>query len=61
MNTQLDRLRNDAIELDNYISRVEKRGDTKLISKLSAKKSYLVSHIALVEQSMQQERCLITQ
>lgn len=61
MNNQLDRLKMDAIQLDDYINKVTKRGDERLIKKLSAKKVYLLSHIEYVEQNiMQREPCLIT-
>jgi flagellar motility protein MotE (MotC chaperone) len=45
MPTQLDRLRQDVIELDEYIKKLEKRGKNELISKIKRKRHYLEKHI----------------
>jgi len=43
---QLDRLKNDLEELDNYISKVRKRGKTDIVSKLTKKREFLSSRLA---------------
>lgn len=48
--TQLERLKNDSRELDNYIHRLRKKGRESLAHKLSAKKEFLNQTIAEYEQ-----------
>lgn len=43
---QLDRLKNDLIELDQYISKLYERGNLKLVSKLTKKREFLSSRLA---------------
>lgn len=43
---QLDRLKNDLIKLDNYITKVQKRGNTDLVQKLSKKREFLSTRLA---------------
>lgn len=43
---QLDRLKNDLNELDNYISKVQRRGKTDLVSKLTKKREFLSLRLA---------------
>lgn len=43
---QLDRLRNDLTELEQYIKKVKKKGNTDLVSKLKRKHEFLSSRIA---------------
>jgi len=45
---QLDRLRNDLMELEQYINKVKKRGNNDLVSKLKRKYEFLSSRIAEV-------------
>ena len=41
MTAQLDRLKQDVIELDQYIRKLEKRGRKDLVSKIKKKRHYL--------------------
>ena len=50
---QIERLKNDSRELDNYIHRLKKKGRDNLAHKLSLKKSYLNQTIAEYENSTQ--------
>lgn len=43
---QLDRLKNDLMELDNYITKVRQRGNTDLVQKLSKKREFLSTRLA---------------
>lgn len=43
---QLDRLKNDLLELDNYIAKVRKRGNNDLAQKLSKKRDFLSTRLA---------------
>ena len=43
---QLDRLKNDLMELDNYITKVQQRGNTDLVQKLSKKREFLSTRLA---------------
>ena len=43
---QLDRLKNDLIELDEYIKKVRKKGNSDLVSKLNQKRKFLSSRLA---------------
>jgi len=40
---QVDRLKNDLLELNNYIERVKMKNNKDLISKLNRKRDYLKS------------------
>ena len=44
---QLERLKNDLIELETYIAQVRKQGRKDLVSKLNHKRDYLSSKIAV--------------
>jgi hypothetical protein len=43
---QLDRLRNDLTELEQYINKVRKKGNKDLVSKLKRKYEFLSTRIA---------------
>ena len=45
---QLERLRNDLLELEHYINKVVKKGNKDLVSKLKRKHEFLSSRIAEV-------------
>ena len=51
MAAQLERLNHDIIQLDKYINKVKKRGQNSLVKKLVAKKSFLMSYLAEVQQT----------
>jgi hypothetical protein len=53
LTTQFDRLKQDVIELDNYIAKLKKKGQKDLVSKISRKREYLANHIAEKQQLMQ--------
>jgi phage shock protein A len=48
---QIERLKNDSRELDQYIHRLKRKGRDNLAHKLSAKKLYLNQTIAEYEKS----------
>lgn len=50
--TQIERLKNDSRELDNYIHRLRKKGRTNLAHKLSKKQQFLNQTIAEYESSI---------
>tara|TARA_A200000159_G_scaffold1951_1_gene2174 strand:+ start:4429 stop:4635 length:207 start_codon:yes stop_codon:yes gene_type:complete len=50
---QIERLKNDSRELDNYIHRLKKKGRDNLAHKLSKKKTFLNQTIAEYESSTQ--------
>lgn len=43
---QLERLRNDLLELEQYINKIVKKGNKDLVSKLKRKHEFLSSRIA---------------
>ena len=45
---QLERLKNDIIELDSYISKLRSRGSLDRVNKLLEKKSFLEERLAAV-------------
>jgi hypothetical protein len=47
---QIERLKNDSRELDNYIHRLKKKGRDNLAHKLSMKKAFLSQTIADYEE-----------
>ena len=47
---QIERLKNDSRELDNYIHRLKKKGRENLAHKLSMKKAFLNQTIADYEE-----------
>jgi phage shock protein A len=49
---QIERLKNDSRELDNYIHRLRKKGRTDLAHKLLVKKEFLNQSIAEYENSL---------
>jgi len=53
MPAQLERLKQDIVELEAYIQKLEKRGKTTLIPKIKRKRDYLENHIAEKLQLMQ--------
>lgn len=53
MTAQFDRLKQDVIELDNYIDKLKKRGRNDLVGKLRQKREYLVKYIAEKQQALQ--------
>lgn len=56
MTAQLERLVQDANELDTYMNKIKKKGNTDLLSKLNVKKQFLTRTIAEFKQlEMQQE------
>lgn len=50
---QIERLKNDSRELDNYIHRLRKKGRDNLAHKLSKKKTFLNQTIAEYENTTQ--------
>ena len=50
---QIERLKNDSRELDNYIHRLKKKGRDNLAHKLAKKKTFLNQTIAEYEKSTQ--------
>ena len=50
MTAQLERLVQDANELDTYINKITKKGKTDLLSKLTTKKQFLTRTIAEFKQ-----------
>lgn len=53
MTAQFDRLKQDVVELDNYIAKLKKKGQKDLVSKLSHKREYLANYIAEKQQALQ--------
>lgn len=49
---QIERLKNDSREIDNYIHRLRKKGRTNLAHKLSMKKELINQTIAEYESSI---------
>lgn len=49
---QVERLKNDSRELDNYISRLRKKGRDNLAHKMSVKREFLNQTIAEYESSI---------
>ena len=49
MTAQLERLKQDALELDTYINKIKKRGKTDLLSKLNVKKQFLSQALAWLQ------------
>lgn len=54
MTSQLDRLIQDINELETYIKKVQKKGKTDLVNKLSQKKLYLNNVISEYRQQVVQ-------
>lgn len=52
MTSQLERLIQDAKELDFYIKRVQKKGKSDLVAKLSRKREFLGNYIAEYQQQL---------
>lgn len=53
MTAQFDRLNQDVIELENYITKLKRKGKTDLASKISRKREYLKNYIAEKQQALQ--------
>ena len=49
---QIERLKNDSKELDNYIHRLNKKGHTSLARKMSMKKEFINQTITEYESSI---------
>ena len=45
MTAQLNRLKQDIVELDQYIKKLEKRGKKDLVPKILRKREYLKKHL----------------
>lgn len=54
MTSQLNRLIEDAKQLDTYINKVKEKGKTDLVNKLSRKRTYLNKVIAEYQQQVMQ-------
>lgn len=54
MTSQLERLIEDAKQLDNYIQKIQKKGKTDLVNKLSRKRTFLNGVIAEYKQRVMQ-------
>ena len=52
--SQIERLKNDKRELDNYIYRMKKRGKDNLVKKLSEKQAFLSASIEQYDEFIQQ-------
>jgi hypothetical protein len=53
MTAQLERLLEDSKQLQSYISKVEEKGKTELVSKLNQKRLFLDQTIAEFRQQLQ--------
>jgi|TARA_A200000113_G_C8661399_1_gene289238 hypothetical protein len=51
--TQIERLKNDSRELDNYIHRLKKKGKSHLAHKLSTKQAFINQTIAEFDDDIQ--------
>jgi cell division protein FtsB len=51
--SQLERLKQDVIELDNHIQKLVEKGKQDLVTKLERKRAYLSSYVAEREQVVQ--------
>ena len=51
--TQVERLRNDSRELENYIFRMKKKGKHSLVTKLTRKRDFLNQTIAEYDENNQ--------
>ena len=52
--SQIERLKNDKRELENYIYRLKKKGKDNLVKKLSAKREFLNASIEQYDEFIQQ-------
>jgi len=52
--SQIERLKNDKRELDNYIYRMKKKGKDNLVKKLSEKQAFLSASIEQYDEIIQQ-------
>lgn len=52
--SQIERLKNDKRELDNYIYRMKKKGKDNLVKKLSEKQAFLSASIEQYDEVFQQ-------
>ena len=53
MTAQFERLKQDVVELENYITKLETRGNKDLVSKIVNKRDYLVNYITEKHKSLQ--------
>jgi cell division protein FtsB len=53
LTAQFDRLKQDVIELETYITKLKKKGKTDLATKISRKREYLKDYIAEKQQALQ--------
>ncbi len=53
MTAQFDRLKQDVVELENYITKLKQKGKTDLATKISRKREYLKDYIAEKQQALQ--------
>jgi len=53
--SQIERLKQDSVELDYYIQRLEKEGDTKKAILIQKKRQFLLDYIQSLQPYQQQE------
>jgi uncharacterized membrane protein (DUF106 family) len=53
--SQLERLKQDSVELDYYIQRLQKEGDTKKVVSIQKKRQYLLDYIETLQSSQREE------
>lgn len=53
LTAQFDRLKQDVIELEDYIAKVKQRGKTDLVGKLTRKREYLKNYITEKQHALQ--------
>lgn len=53
MTTQFDRLKQDVIELENYITKLQQKGKIDLATKISRKRKYLKDFITEKQEALQ--------
>jgi len=53
--SQLERLKQDSVELDYYIQRLQKEGDTKKVVSIQKKRQYLLDYIETLQGGQREE------
>jgi len=53
--SQLERLKQDSVELDYYIQRLQKEGDAKKVVSIQKKRQYLLDYIETLQDCQRQE------